>query len=633
MRKSISVLPLGLKNRIAAGEVVERPSSVVKELVENSLDAGASKIEVFLENGGQGLIMVRDNGEGIPPDELPTALMRHATSKITSEEDLFNVLTMGFRGEALPSIGSVSKLTLTSCFKDSGEAFSVTATDQGPSELAPAALATGTVVQARDLFYNVPARRKFLKTNTTEVRRCREILFRISLSRPDVGFTFTVDGKEVFRLPQNQTLRARLGIFWAGSVVEGLVEFEAAMNGVKAHGLAGLPNRAQARGDKMLFYVGGRAVKDKLMIQAVRKGYAGKLLAKEYPVAVVFLDLPPEMVDVNVHPAKEEVRFQDESLIFSILRRGVVQALSRDPNQPLSGFKVHVPEKPVARPQTLPWQEDRPVASEAGGGPDSAGAPPEFPDNFPDSFPDSSSDPSMYAQAGPYPDQEPMGEQVCQPQPQSGYNGADQSPPPVDISYSRPAPPESGPQSPGIQSQGIQYLGQVESTYLVLKQGDQLLLLDQHAAHERVLFEKLRRAGNMGRSRVLALPLEISLHPSEAQALQADWEKFKSLGYQLEMRGQTGVRMIAVPENLEPGQARDFLREAVSGGAKSIEDMWTMMSCRMAIKGGETLAPDEALALLEVWQATPDKDYCPHGRPVTVKFSRSELEKMFKRKG
>ena len=327
--RPIRSLPPELANQIAAGEVVERPASVIKEMAENSLDAGATSIAVDIEHGGQSLIRVVDNGNGIPADQLELAVTRHATSKIASLPDLSRILSLGFRGEALASVCSVSRFYIASRLHDAAEGAELGVEFGMLSPVRPAAMRPGTVVEVRDLFANVPARLKFLKTEATEAKRCQNALFRLALGAPRTGFSLTSNGRRLFDFPPAQLLTNRLALAWPPSLCEELASFDLTRDDMRAHGLAGSPMKAQGRADRMLFYVNNRPVADKVLLQAAREAYKGRLLAREYPQVVVFLELPPTDVDVNVHPAKMEVRFRYEREVFGLIRAAVLSALDR----------------------------------------------------------------------------------------------------------------------------------------------------------------------------------------------------------------------------------------------------------------------------------------------------------------
>lgn len=624
-RRPIQVLPPELQNQIAAGEVVERPASVLKELVENSLDAGATQVDVSIDQGGQGALTVADDGFGMDPAEMALALTRHATSKIVDVRELEAIASFGFRGEALPSIASVSRLKLTSIPRGAAEGFCIEVDSGREVARGPAALRAGTRIEVRDLFISVPARLKFLKSPATEARRCQDALFRLALARLDVGLRLTSGGREVFALRPGQTLAERLAVAWPPAVTAALLPFAHERDGCRVHGLAGDPQAAQARADRILLYVNGRAVQDRLMLRAVREAYSGRLLTREYPQAVVFLELPPGATDVNVHPAKTEVRFRDESLVFSVVRRAIASALERHMDgAPGSGAGVRealrggagpaqampatpggpggpggndtLPPRADARPGFDTWREyTRTVAREERLG---FGLPPcPVP-----AAPRDCDAPGRLAEPGPGPR---LGDVDPAPAPVLGDLGG-------------------GPAT---------YLGQLADTYLILRHHDGTLsLVDQHAAHERVLYHSFERAQTRGDAQPLAVPLDLPLHPAEAARLDELWEGLRTLGFALERPAPELLRVTAIPPLLTVARAKDYLRAAVSGQSRDVRDLWALMSCKAAIKAGQALARDEALALLEAWRAVPGRDYCPHGRPVRIAWTPADLERLFKRK-
>jgi DNA mismatch repair protein MutL len=625
--RDIRVLPPGLKNQIAAGEVVERPASVVKELVENSLDAGATRVDVTLERGGRGLIVVQDNGRGVAADQLGLAVTRHATSKLRSFDDLSAIGSFGFRGEALPSIASVARFIMTSRQQGGAEAAFIEVNGGEVAGQGPAALASGTRVEVRELFANTPARLKFLKAEATENKRCQDTLMRISLANPECGFSLTVNGREAFRLPPGQPLAARLRAFWPPAVCEGLLPFDFERLGYRAHGVAGAPSTAQSRADRILLYVNGRPVQDKLMLGAVRQAYKGMLLSREYPQLVLFLDLPRDEVDVNVHPAKLEVRFTEESRVFSTIRGGIMQAVSamdevggasRPASSRDSGFGSMTGSDSMTGSGP---GHDRPFddgAQSGAGVPSFREARPKF-----STYRDYSSvvsrpasldlGPAAGRSAGSGQGAHSPADSLSGPVPGMGQGVADGA---------RPAP---------LAGTDYVYLGQVADTYLVLRRGRSLVLVDQHAAHERVLLAAMRRERTRGDSQPLAVPLTMALHPSQAEVLDELADGLRAMGFLLDLGGDT-LSVLGIPPTLDTGKAREYLADALSSRARTMDDLWTMMACKTAIKAGQPLANDEALALLDVWLRTPERDYCPHGRPIVVSWNPAELEKLFKRK-
>jgi DNA mismatch repair protein MutL len=619
-KSSIRVLPPEVQNQIAAGEVVERPSSVVKELVENSLDAEAGVVRVDIRDGGRGAITVRDDGRGMPAEELPLALTRHATSKLTSVHDLDTMASFGFRGEALPSIASVSSCRITSARAPDREtepeegAFIQVVhgriTDQGP-----AAPARGTLVEIKDLFANVPARLKFLKTPATETKRCTDIFARMALAHLDVDLELTQGDRTLLRFLRGQTLHQRVRTLWPPQVCEGLRELSFSRNALSVRGLAGSPETAQSRGDRIFLYVNGRPVQDKMLLGALRQAYKGRLLSREYPQAVLFLDIPPDHVDVNVHPAKAEVRFQDESEIFSLLHRALDQVFSRSA-QARAPF---APAAPAAEQGSMEIEVPAPSA--------------RLPRDR-----DALRDHARLFAHDPGPVETPS---APVPDPADTAFGRERTPastvPMPAVSSFEEAPLTFEPERETGQEPGPaepEYLGQLGSTYLIFRTGlgRELELVDQHAAHERVLYEQFRRQGRRADRRPLVMPLELSLHPAQADRMTEMWEELTSLGFSLERPSDTAVLIRTIPVTLTPGEAREYIVEALTDQGRSMDDLWIMLACRSAIKAGQELTRDEAMGLLAGWQATESPEHCPHGRPVRISFSMQQLEKLFKRK-
>ena len=626
MKTSIRILPPELQSQIAAGEVLERPASAVKELVENSLDAGATAIDVEIDRGGQERILVQDNGQGIAEEELPLALTRHATSKIDSMDDLLTISSFGFRGEALASIASVSRTLITTILQGADQGAQAEVVHGRMGEIRPAAIARGTRIEVRDLFANVPVRLKFLKTTATEAKRCQEALAHMALAHLDASLSLTHNGREIFRFMAGETLEDRLQRIWPPSLMQGLSRIEHERDGMRITGLVGTPAQAQARGDRIIFYVNGRPVKDKLLLRALRQGYKGTLLSKEYPQAVLFVELPTGEVDVNVHPAKTEVRFMDERAVFSLVqgavRRGLEAVLIPTDSRPVPTQKSTL-EKPVGLAiPSAPGESDRS---------------PEQPwDNV---YPATHSDTDNRPKFSSLREAERLfsseNTQPTKPEPDGSdplLSAARTHSSPDHDAVSVTPDPERQFSKPEPSSNDYAYLGQFDRTYLILSKGDTLMLMDQHAAHERVLYHAFSSAGNQGEHQRLAIPLEMSLHPSEMDVLDRIWGDLAQLGFTLDRPEPATLLIRAIPTSLETGEAMNYLRAVLAEQSKDMDSLWTTLACKSAIKAGHVLAYDEVMSLVQAWSECPDNRYCPHGRPVILTWTVKELEKRFKRK-
>lgn len=583
----IRLLPPELRNQIAAGEVVERPASVVKELVENSLDAGATLIDVRLDNGGQSLISVRDDGVGIAPDELELAVTRHATSKISSLEDLERVASYGFRGEALPSVASVSRFRITSILRDSREPARFLDVEYGVNKASgPANLPCGALIEVRDLFANMPARLKFLKSPASEFRRAQAWLARLALARLDVGFSLFAGERRAARFNRGETLSARLKHIWPGEIVEEMAPIEASMHGIRVTGLAAPPYLRQPRSDRILFYVNGRAINDKRLLGAAREAYKGRLIGRDYPQLILFIEINPAEVDVNAHPAKTEVRFRNEAPIFSAIFGALGQAFEQKsvfarPVAP-DGFWGSIDRPPlVKRPEKTEengsWETREPEY-----------APAETPAMAAEEFAD-------YGR---------------------GLEQIFDAPPPLPE-------PKAAPRS-------LEYLGQIAETYLVLRdEGDAMLLLDQHAVHERIIFNKLKRGALSGEGQTMMVPLEMTIpDPPRFEKTRPLLENF---GFNFQIRGRK-LLADAIPSMLSARDAREFLQEILLGLKDDPDSIFASMACKAAIKAGQKLCHDEATGLIRQWAETSMAEFCPHGRPCALRWDARSLEKLFKRR-
>ena len=698
----IALLPPVLRNQIAAGEVVERPASVLKELVENSLDAGATSIEVTIEDGGQRLLAVRDNGRGMPAEDLRLAVTRHATSKLTCFEDLLHVASYGFRGEALPSILSVSCVRVESAQEQGNGAFLEASFGVVAGE-GPAVLNQGTLVEVRDLFANVPARLKFLKTPGTELKRCQEVLLRLALARPHVRFALYAGGRELMVLPADAGLAARLAQVWPPTVLEGLVPVEGTRNDVRVFGLASLPHSYQARGDRIFLYVNGRPVQDKLLLRAVREAYKGRLTSREYPQAALFVELDPAEVDVNVHPAKSEVRFRDERQIFSATLRALESAMQE-------AAPVFIGENTHAAPFPPLYTETAPHSSHAETTLEPAGQKGEHTQaNNPKGFWGTLDSPRLvqYPQHTAPQGQDAVGEEGFEAEqedtsyftqkPEHGQQWQAQQaeaspelntrrnagPGSIGASYDGtgnfgvaharmaaaeaqavayapaqflpglPPMPEQtdafctgGGVATGMPGFGVQTpapgfpitvgnmvcLGQFAKTYLILLVGAELALLDQHAAHELVLLHAIHTPEGNGECRLLAMAESLPLHPAEQARFaekEADLHRF---GFSFTPQTDAQLYVTGIPACLKRGEALTFLRAVLADTVENMEHRFHTLACHSAIKAGDALTADEAATLLRQWAALESPLFCPHGRPIVLRFSAAELDKMFKRR-
>ena len=585
----IRILSDEIASQIAAGEVVERPASVVKELLENALDAGATHISITIEEAGKRLIEVADNGMGIPAEEIPLAVTRHATSKLTTAEDLFRIETLGFRGEALASIGSVSRMTITSRPKEAEMGAQLHVDGGHNAEPQPVGAPAGTVIRVEDLFYNVPARLKFLKTDRTERRQIDTLVTRYTLAYPQVRFQLRQEGRSSLQTSGKGDRREVLATLYGVDIAKQMIEVIAQDDHLSITGFTSPTSLTRSNRGEIIFFINGRPVQDIALTTSLVQAYHTMLMVGRYPMAVLFLDMPPEMVDVNVHPTKAEVRFRDRDQIF----RGVGRSIRR-------ALLAHTPVPEVDRlSNQLRW-------SPTWGG----------------SRPSQEIDPAWGLAAENGAQRAEGGEQNTG----SGQRTADDT---------QEALPE-------VNVPLLRLIGQVASAYLIAEGPDGLYLIDQHAAHERVLFERfMAQRQDTIPAQTLLEPVTIELPPASARLLEDQLDAIGQLGFQVETFGRGTFLVRAIPtllSGINPAAAlrvlvEDF-EEDESPLAEEIEAKIIARVCkRAAVKAGQVLSADEQKALLKDLEASQSPRTCPHGRPTMIHLSVDLLERQFGRKG
>ena len=600
---SIRRLPEALVNRIAAGEVVERPASALKELIENAIDSGARSISVRLALGGIDLIEVTDDGCGMTPDDMALALERHATSKLPGE-DIELVATLGFRGEALPSIASVSKMTLESRVDTAGGWKRIVDHGVLVGE-GPVALPPGTRVRVENLFGNVPARRKFLRSPRAEYGAALDITKRLAMARPEIGFNVEHDGRRTLAVQAGMTRPERVAALTSGELIDNSVSLDFEREGVRLGGIASLPTYNRGVADHQFLFVNGRPVKDRLLIGAVRGAYAEMLARDRHAVVALFLDLPPTEVDVNVHPAKTEVRFREPALIRGMIVSGLRHALDQ------SGFRA------VQRPAAdVNWQSE-PVTTAQG---------------------------DIFFNASPAAYQGNYGQRSAYPslaETRSGFAGMDDDLAPLlgrAEQASEPVP--EGTRHPlGVAR------GQVANTYIVAEAEDGLVIVDQHAAHERLMLERMRKAmeavGGAVPSQALLLPQVIELDEPACDRLESRIAELSAFGLELERFGPTAILVRATPAMLGQGDAKGLIEDLADDLAaydealslkERIDHVAATMACHGSVRAGRVLSVTEMNALLREMEITPRSGQCNHGRPTWVKLALNDVEKLFGRK-
>ena len=605
----IQQLSTSVISKIAAGEVIERPASVVKELLENSIDAGSTRIEIDLEQGGRELIRVVDDGCGIEPDDLSLALASHATSKLFDADDLFRIGTMGFRGEALASIGGVSRLTLQSRAVGQSMGAEIVCNGGVLEEQRPWNGAQGTRLEIRHLFFNVPVRKKFLKTHTTELNHVCESVHRLALANPTVHFVLRHNDRLIFEVPGSSDLLERIHRFFGNEVRDKLYEVRTAQGPVALSGYIADPSCERGNAKLQYFFLNGRWIRDRSLGHAFQEAYRGLLMSGRYAVGFLFITMPPDQVDVNVHPTKTEVRFRDGQAIYHLFRAAVKQRLSvqnlvprlqlppeagrLNPSAPDVPSIFNSPRFESAQRSPAPWDAPSRMPSPPG-----RFAPPESPGQPPDTIPS--------APSGSPDAREPL--------------------PHVEL------------MSSATRLRAIQ----IHDAYLVVETMEGMLLIDQHALHERILFEQLRRRIQAGQLEVqrLLIPESVDLSADQAACALEMKEALLEIGIEVEDFGGGTLLLSSYPALLNRAEPIDILRSVVDCLVSSeraptreqiLHDLLATMACKAAVKAGDKLNTEEIAHLMDLRKLAEDSHHCPHGRPTSLIFSKHDLEKQFRR--
>lgn len=610
-------------NKIAAGEVIERPASVVKELLENSVDALSTRIEVDVAQGGSELIRIVDDGQGIHPDDFLLAVTSHATSKIASADDLFHVQTMGFRGEALASIASVSRFRIRSRTHDSDTACEMEVRGGEVIPPKPCGGPAGTLIEVRQLFGNTPVRRKFMKTTATEFGHITEHFTRVALANPRLHLVLRHNGKVVYELPATNRLLERLELFFGSQLAEHLIWVESESGETRMTGYVAHPSQSKSTRKSQHLFLNGRWIQDRALQHALTEAYRGLLMVGRQPIAFLFFDVPPADVDVNVHPTKTEVRFRDSQTLYR-------QLLS------------------TLRTKFLGMDLDSEFALKSGAAPLEKPAPP------PERQLELQTELADWAKSQLHSEVEKIGSQPpVFTSPNIGFQPAGDTSPAMPVSEEdhTEAPTSTGdsfpqpatvdaPAGPILRSRVMQVL----NTYLVMESGEGLMVIDQHALHERVLYEHLRNRvlAESVESQKLLVPLPVEMSPSETALLLANQDVLAQLGFGVEEFGKSTVLLTAYPAMLAKADHVRLVRdiaEQLDGGGKQpsrrdlFDSLLHMMSCKAAIKAGQPLAPEEMNSLLEQRHLIDDAHHCPHGRPTALVLSREQLDRQFGRLG
>ena len=635
-------------NLIAAGEVVERPASAVKELLENAVDAGASKVTIEIRDGGMTFLRVTDNGCGMSPEDARTAFLRHATSKLRTEEDLASIGTMGFRGEALAAIASVSRIDLMTKTAGSLSGVKLHLEAGRITEEAEAGCPDGTTILVRDLFFNTPARMKFMKSDTVEGSRVAAAVQLQALAHPEVAFQFLRDGKQMLSTPGTGGLQAAMYCVYGRDCAK-MVSVESRWEGYTLTGYVSLPTDARPSRSMQTFFVNDRPVKSKLLISALEEAYRNQIMVGKFPACVLHLHLPASAVDVNVHPAKTEVKFLSEKAVFDCVHYGVLGALNKKPDRPQVQFKSAgsdtAPPAPPASPATPMGRGQAPAAASK---PEPKKEPfframnaeeyKAFSAALQDAPKPKQPAAAAAAQKIPKPDNMPLREFVMLPQ----LHEDKPEPVPTPAKSPQPVPP-----APEVEQTALEMppeapwrmVGELYNTYILVEQGEDAFLIDKHAAHERILFEKLKANQEAISAQSLLQPIPVRLNPAAAGELLNSTALLEELGFEIEEFGENTLLLRQIPMDLSPeaaAEAIETLADDLLSGRRESRDtvrdtLLHTVACKAAIKAGWKNDEKELLAVAEAVMAREELKYCPHGRPICVSLSKKQLEKQFKR--
>ena len=658
MPKIIQLSP-HIANLIAAGEVVERPASVVKELLENAVDAGASKVTIEIKDGGMTFLRVTDNGCGMSPEDARTAFLRHATSKLRTAEDLAAIGTMGFRGEALAAIASVSRIDLMTRTASSISGVSLQLEAGTIVEESEAGCPEGTTIIIRDLFFNTPARMKFMKSDTVEGSRVTAAVQMQALAHPEVAFQLVRDGKQVLSTPGNGSLEAAVYCVY-GRECARMVKVESRWESYSLTGFVSKPTDARPSRALQTFFVNNRPVKSRLLVSALEEAYRNQIMVGKFPACVLHLTLPANALDVNVHPAKTEVKFLSEKAVFDCVHYGTLSALNKAPDRPQVEFQANPPESHAGGDAHI---APPPVPSH--NGPMKASAPtkstPPKQDFFRTMTPAEYKTFSTALKDAPQPKKEaaaaaaakierpanmPLREFVAIPQVQQTIKPA--LPPQIKPEIVTPAPVEpprnEEPEMEQVELampevQDWRMVGELYNSYILVEQGEEAFLIDKHAAHERILFEKLKANQEKISAQSLLAPIPVRLSPSAAGELLANRALLENLGFEIDEFGENTVLLRQIPIDLSPDDAADAVEtlssDLLSGKKERPEtvrdELLHTVACKAAIKAGWKNDEKELLAVAKAVMENDDLKYCPHGRPICITLSKKQLEKQFKR--